>query len=53
MHYSGLEGVREQAAGEVRNAHKEKQTTSLSLRGLTRFTRLLRELDVKSSAPIF
>ena len=43
----GLEGRREQAAGEVRNAHKDKRTTSLFLRGLTRFTRLLRGLDVR------
>ena len=42
----GLEGIREQAQGEVRNAHKDKRTTSLFLRGLTRFTRLLRSLDV-------
>ena len=42
----GLEGRREQAAGEVRNAHRDKRTTSLFLRGLTRFTRLLRGLDV-------
>ena len=42
----GLEGIREQAAGEVRNAHKDKRTTSLFLRGLTRFTRLLRSFDL-------
>ena len=42
----GLEGIREQADGEVRNAHKSKRTTSLFLRGLTRFTRLLRCFDV-------
>ena len=42
----GLEGIREQAAGEVRNAHTDKRTTSLFLRGLTRFTRLLRSVDV-------
>ncbi len=42
----GLEGIREQAAGEVRNAHTDKRTTSLFLRGLTRFTRLLRSFDL-------
>ena len=42
----GLEGMYEQAAGEMRNANKDKQTTSLFLRGLTRFTRLLCEVDV-------
>ncbi len=42
----GLEGAREHAAGEAPNAHKDKRTTSLFLRGLTRFTRLLRSIDV-------
>ena len=27
----GLEGIREQATGEVRNTHKDKQTTTLFL----------------------
>ena len=49
----GLEGMREQAAGEVRNAHKDKQTTSLFLRGLTRFTRLLRAVDVSRVRQFF
>ena len=42
----GLEGIREQAEGDAPNAHKDKRTTSLFLRGLTRFTRLLRCFDV-------
>ena len=49
----GLEGMCEQAAGEVRNAHKDKQTTSLFLRGLTRFTRLLRAVDVSRVRQFF
>ena len=49
----GLEGMREQAAGEVRNAHKDKQTTSLHLRGLTRFARLLRAVDVSRMRQFF
>jgi len=49
----GLEGICEQAAGEVRNAHKEKRTTSLFLRRLTRFTRLLRGLDVNRVRQFF
>jgi len=49
----GLEGMREQAAGEVRNAHKDKQTTSLFLRGLTRFTRLLCAVNVSRVRQFF
>ena len=49
----GLEGIREQATGEVRNSHKDKRTTSLFLRGLTRFTRLLRALDVSRVRQFF
>ena len=49
----GLEGIREQAAGEVRNAHTDKRTTSLFLRGLTRFTRLLRSVDVNRVRQFF
>ena len=49
----GLEGMREQAAGEVRNAHKDKRTTSLFLRGLTRFTRLLRAFSVSRVRQFF
>ena len=49
----GLEGMREQAAGEVCNAHKEKRTTSLFLRGLTRFTHLLRAVDVSRVRQFF
>ena len=49
----GLEGMRKQAAGEVCNAHKEKRTTSLFLRGLTRFTHLLCAVDVSRVRQFF
>ncbi len=49
----GLEGIREQAAGQAPNAHKDKRTTSLFLRGLTRFTRLLRSFDMSRVRQFF